>query len=187
MLQAIDTVYNDYKFRSRLEARWAIIFDALHIPYEYEKEGYKLEGTWYLPDFWLPTEDCFFEVKSISPSLEELNKARLLSTLSGKAVHITPRNLWIPTINSSLHGEDEFFRGLEEYFLITYSLQDSKTIIGESYICQCPKCKQVGFLSRYRVQYSICAYCKIQLSFVTPQITQGFIKARQARFEHKAQ
>lgn len=53
-LKALDTVYNGYKFRSRLEARWAVFFDCLGIKYEYEPEGFELsDGTWYLPDFKL--------------------------------------------------------------------------------------------------------------------------------------
>ena len=51
-IKAIQTVYKGYKFRSRLEARWAIFFDALGIDWGYEVEGYELsDGTWYLPDF----------------------------------------------------------------------------------------------------------------------------------------
>lgn len=53
-IKAIETTYNNYKFRSRLEARWAVFFDALGIKYEYEPEGFDLgDGIWYLPDFWL--------------------------------------------------------------------------------------------------------------------------------------
>ena len=63
-IKAIETVYNGYRFRSRLEARWAVFFDALGVPYEYEKEGYDLgEAGWYLPDFWLPREGIFWEIK----------------------------------------------------------------------------------------------------------------------------
>ena len=50
--KAIETEYNGYRFRSRLEARWAVFFDALGIDYEYEPEGYELpSGKRYLPDF----------------------------------------------------------------------------------------------------------------------------------------
>jgi hypothetical protein len=62
-LKAIETVYRGYRFRSRLEARWAVFFDALHISYEYEKEGYDLDGLWYLPDFWLSRLELFVEIK----------------------------------------------------------------------------------------------------------------------------
>lgn len=62
-MRAIETEYNGYKFRSRLEARWAVFFDALGIEYEYEKEGYDLDGIRYLPDFWLPRLDLWAEIK----------------------------------------------------------------------------------------------------------------------------
>lgn len=63
-IKPIETIYNGYRFRSRLEAKWAVFFDALHIKYEYEPEGYKLSnGTFYLPDFFLPEFNIFAEVK----------------------------------------------------------------------------------------------------------------------------
>ena len=51
-IKAIETVYNGYRFRSRLEARWAVFFDVLGVNYEYEPEGFILpSGKRYLPDF----------------------------------------------------------------------------------------------------------------------------------------
>lgn len=62
--KAVQTEYKGYLFRSRLEARWAVFFDALGIEWEYESEGVVLSnGTQYLPDFYLPDFHCFFEVK----------------------------------------------------------------------------------------------------------------------------
>ena len=64
MIKAIETVYNGYRFRSRLEARWAVFFDELCINYDYEPEGYDLgEAGWYLPDFWLPDLETWIEIK----------------------------------------------------------------------------------------------------------------------------
>lgn len=92
-ITAIETEYLGYKFRSRLEARWAVFFTEAHIPFEYEPEGYEIgmerhaEGcriynrergqfldedyecmcdggrTKYLPDFWLPETETWVEVK----------------------------------------------------------------------------------------------------------------------------
>jgi len=45
MVKAINTEYNGYRFRSRLEARWAVFFDALGIKYRYEVEGFDLRGS----------------------------------------------------------------------------------------------------------------------------------------------
>lgn len=63
MIKAIETVYNGYKFRSRLEARWAVFFDTLGIEYQYEVEGFEFEGQRYLPDFWLSQFEVWVEIK----------------------------------------------------------------------------------------------------------------------------
>lgn len=63
-IKPIETEYNGYRFRSRLEARWAVFFDTCGIPYEYEPEGFVLtDGTYYLPDFYLPWYRCYVEIK----------------------------------------------------------------------------------------------------------------------------
>jgi len=63
-LKPIETEYKGYRFRSRLEARWAVFFDALGIRWEYEPEGVNVrDGTFYLPDFYLIDMHCYFEVK----------------------------------------------------------------------------------------------------------------------------
>lgn len=51
-MKAIETFYKGYKFRSRLEARWAVVFDSIGLSWEYEAEGFELpSGAAYLPDF----------------------------------------------------------------------------------------------------------------------------------------
>jgi hypothetical protein len=63
-IRPIETVYNGYRFRSRLEARWAVFFNTLNVRYEYESEGFELgDGIRYLPDFWLPDHRCWVEIK----------------------------------------------------------------------------------------------------------------------------
>jgi hypothetical protein len=55
-IEPIETYYQGWHFRSRLEARWAVFFDRLGIQWEYEPEGVQFkDGTKYLPDFWMPT------------------------------------------------------------------------------------------------------------------------------------
>lgn len=62
-MQAIETVYKGYRFRSRLEARWAVFFDYLNLEWEYEKEGFEHGGIKYLPDFYFPAVDRYVEIK----------------------------------------------------------------------------------------------------------------------------
>ena len=62
-MKAIETEYKGYRFRSRLEARWAVFFDACGVKWEYEPEGFDLgDGLYYLPDFLL--HDVLFRDKA---------------------------------------------------------------------------------------------------------------------------
>ena len=70
-IKAIDTEYNGMLFRSRLEARWAVFFDAAKIKYEYEPEGFEYHGYRYLPDFYLPETDTYAEVKPDREGIEK--------------------------------------------------------------------------------------------------------------------
>ena len=57
-IKAIETRYKGYRFRSRLEARWSVFFDACGYQWEYEPEGFLLPcGTHYLPDFKIYGKD----------------------------------------------------------------------------------------------------------------------------------
>jgi hypothetical protein len=73
--KAIETTYNGYRFRSRLEARYAVLLDYVGIQYEYEREGFEVDGIRYLPDFWLPVWKTWLEVKGTKPNEEEIQKA----------------------------------------------------------------------------------------------------------------
>ena len=73
-MKVIETEYKGYRFRSRLEARWAVFFDACGVKWEYEPEGFDLgDGLYYLPDFLLhdvayrcgEAFDLWLEVKGI--------------------------------------------------------------------------------------------------------------------------
>jgi len=85
---AIPTDYNGMRFRSRLEARWAVFYDSLPMDYIYEEEGFALKNVWYLPDFYLPAQDCYVEVKGPNPTDEEIRKAAMLSESMGKDVFL---------------------------------------------------------------------------------------------------
>lgn len=89
-IRAIETHYKGYRFRSRLEARWAVFFDALGLSWNYEPEGYVLpSGDLYLPDFYINDCEIFVEIKGGFPSESEFNKCRELADGTGKAVLLT--------------------------------------------------------------------------------------------------
>ncbi len=65
-IKPIDTYHAGYRFRSRTEARWAMVFDHLKVQWQYEAQGYVLDnGDGYLPDFWLPEMEIHVEVKGV--------------------------------------------------------------------------------------------------------------------------
>jgi hypothetical protein len=66
-MQAIQTAYKGYRFRSRLEARWAVFLDALGATWTYETEGYDLNGMWYLPDFFVTAWNRWIESRARLP------------------------------------------------------------------------------------------------------------------------
>lgn len=72
--QPIETRYAGCRFRSRLEARYAVLFDKLGIRWDYEVQGYYVgeddEKRPYLPDFWLPVDRLWVEVKGTEESLD---------------------------------------------------------------------------------------------------------------------
>lgn len=74
-MKVIETRYQGHRFRSRLEARWAVFFDCLNIKWHYEPEGYETDHGWYLPDFLITVNDQDFwvEIKGRNPTrLEQL-------------------------------------------------------------------------------------------------------------------
>jgi hypothetical protein len=112
MIKAIETRYKGYRFRSRLEARWAVFLDSMNCKWFYELQGFNLNGERYLPDFWLPEiEDrpypagtppvagFWLEVKPCPLNDREEGLCRLLSEQSGHVVYAVAGNV----------GLDEFW------------------------------------------------------------------------------
>ena len=84
MLQAIETRYAGRLFRSRREARWAILFDELELDWRYEPEGYVLPGNvHYLVDFELRLGGGRVQYVEVKPELEENGKLASLVEESG--------------------------------------------------------------------------------------------------------
>lgn len=91
-IKAIETVYKGYRFRSRLEARWAVYFDNAYgnghgLKWVYEKEGFDLgNGIRYLPDFWLLSGRMWAEIKPDDFSDSEFEKCWRLATQTGRPI-----------------------------------------------------------------------------------------------------
>lgn len=137
-VQAIETRYAGCNFRSRLEARWAVFFDALGVPWEYEPEGYELPSGRYLPDFWLPSIETWYEVKGQRPSDLEATLASELATHTGHRALIAFGQLPVDPDHS---GQDftskEGGNGAHDIWLNGAQDYDYAW-------CVCPRCGKVG-------------------------------------------
>lgn len=83
---AIPTEVNGVAYRSRLEARWAIFFERIGLPVEYEREGFQLPAGWYVPDFYAPNIETWIEIKPNHPSEHEQSLCGQLATATGQRV-----------------------------------------------------------------------------------------------------
>jgi hypothetical protein len=83
--EILETRWKGWRFRSRLEARWAVYFDDLGIAFQYETISYVMDGLCYLPDFWLPQVGLWAEVKPRPFDAMELLKIDRLVRGTGDA------------------------------------------------------------------------------------------------------
>jgi hypothetical protein len=162
-LKPIETQYKGYRFRSRLEARWAVFFDALGIEWEYEPEGFDLgDGLYYLPDFRLRGRwgNIWLEIKGSPPNEKEVALATKLHQQSKEEVLITWDNL-------EPRDRIDFLENFGETFL-TFQ---TNIINGIFSVTEHPGLATISLLSQFMFTPS-------------DNIKRAFTAARSARFEH---
>ena len=137
-MKPIETKYNGYRFRSRLEAKWAVFFDALGIKYLYEPEGFELrDGSYYLPDFYLPELKTWVEIKGVMRD-QDFRKIKMFSS----ELEDDERLIVLKDIPKD--GEDAFNMGHSGEG--AFELYGNDNSWDEAYLpCVCPACGKVGF------------------------------------------
>jgi hypothetical protein len=193
-IKAIDTIYRGYRFRSRLEARWAVFMDAINVRFEYEGEGFAFDGVAYLPDFFLPDMDCFLEIKPTDPSEEEVRKAELLCEHTGKNVYILVGQPSCPCHDTP----NQWYGNNSQMHAYRYS---EWGVTGESSVdydhhhlwCECPKCGKIGIEFDGRAERIDCQCgcgcasglggCDRRYNFDSPRLVSAYNAARGYRFE----
>lgn len=175
-MKPIETQYKGYRFRSRLEARWAVFFEYLFIEWEYEKEGYVLDdGTMYLPDFWIPLDKdnlpgwgYWIEIKANEPTEAEMIKAQLLSRGTGHTTYIfwgdLSRDNWHTVIFKGQNNGDIY---------INHGWYVSTTAV----FCDDHNCHHLPLPNSFRLSTAKWV--------IPPFIDLALDAARSARFEHK--
>lgn len=188
-MKAIETRYRDFRFRSRTEARWAVFMDALGVVWEYELEGVELDtGQRYLPDFWLPQQQIWLEIKPLEwtegpeewpgypgdkswPREEDCNKAEALARVSGYWVIILAGTPGHPQESNSYEGFATFPSGGWDF---------------QYWWCECPICAAVGIEWQGMSNRIFCPHRSKgqEFNYDSPRILEAYAAARAARFEH---
>ena len=190
-IKPIETIYHSCRFRSRLEARWAVFFDSLGIKWEYEKEGYDIGGMRYLPDFYLPHLECFFEVKGDPREVgtestlyeeipEAISKAIPLSMETSKPVYI------LSTIPDPEEIETIPYPAINEG-IVAVSGNDSGYGLEYNCVwCECRNCKFVGILPKDNLSFLQCNCTREEEKpdNRSPRLIDAFRKERMSRFEY---
>jgi hypothetical protein len=214
-IKPIETIYNGYRFRSRLEARWAVFFDALGVEYEYEPEGFELsDGTRYLPDFFLPgiNGGVYVEVKGKMDD-DGYRKVTLFWEQSKTPLYILGG---IPT--QAELDEDDIYGYVDRYKRCFEYGQDGGYYDWPFLFCVCPACGKIGIAFDGR-GWRVCGSHHRNINLISntyedekgnvhklvhpevkgwrsddkgyswnqDRLKEAYAKARQARFEHGEQ
>lgn len=151
MIKNIETDYNGLKFRSRLEARWAVFFETLRIKYDYEVEGFQIDNTKYLPDFYLPELKYWIEIK---PYLTEEN-TRKMRVFAEEQCKIQQEHSFFVIGGSISIPKDCLGDGSPEAEVFGYSYDNSYRW------CECLDCGLVGLSYDARADRLPCKECDI--------------------------
>lgn len=166
----IETSYKGCWFRSRLEARWAVIFDAIGAQWEYEEEGFDLPSGRYLPDFWIsiqhsqfPNAGYWVEVKPKQLGSDSLVQAcRLMGELTKSTKHSSiivagdPGDFWMIGCHRNRDGYGMSNRDSHDWLIP----------------------------SRRAEFYALCLALRITDSRSFGDVGEAIRAARSARFEH---
>jgi hypothetical protein len=82
-IRAKPTLYKGTRFRSRLEARWAVFFDAIGWEWVYEPSFAELSGISYQPDFLVETRQSGTHLIEVKPGKSWAELAPFLNEVNG--------------------------------------------------------------------------------------------------------
>lgn len=192
-IKPIEPEYKGYRFRSMLEARWAVFFDACGATWEYEPEGFDLgDGLYYLPDFllhnvymlkgdYLIRKNLFVEVKS---NLKEKD-ARKITKFSGwNGNDFTDLELdhkFNPTLVLSQIPKGENLHDLFRY--ACHKAYNTEDFVRPFFLTTVDGVWRSALIGVYKESFALADRYNI-LCLNEEKTVSAYNAARQARFEH---
>jgi len=201
---AIETVFDGYRFRSRLEARWAVFFKTAGIRYIYEPECFRMcDGKLYLPDFYLPdvnmrtTEDkggIYVEVKPPPLNFDADESRRLIAYLA-ELSWITGKSVLLIEGMPALWENYYFNAEGNGHYEITIFPYGGEKWDYRMLFARCWKCHRVRVQHGwYQEPYEYCGYCehcimqsgeKSRCDAAHPWLVHAVNMARSYRFDER--
>ncbi len=189
-IKVIETLYHGIRFRSRLEARWAVFFDGLDIKYLYEPEGYNLNNIYYLPDFWSYTLNAYIEVKGILNKKDSLKCYLLCEHLQTEVIILgelpmftndgyysaSPVLSWLMPVDKNADIDDRIPHPVHDLICG----EETKDQLPGFY--ECRGCGHIKLESSHAGGGCICGH--ESYGCLSKKIVDAFAIARQYRFEH---
>lgn len=186
-IKAIETSYKGYRFRSRLEARWAVFFDSLGIAWEYEKEGFVSNGKPYLPDFWLLDYKAHLEIKPGNWSLWDAVRGKEWAFAEGNE---EGDNLFLVLAGNPWPWEYYFFSEFQGTLLPFPTAQfaicsecGSVRVVVSSVDAERDLWPLAFASSESKCGHVFC-WCRPNYPVETHHLGRAYVAARSARFEH---
>lgn len=177
-IKPIETRYKGYRFRSRLEARWAVFFDTAGIKWEYEPEGFELpSGRKYLPDFRIHgvtqrgPKDIWVEVKG---QMTEADAEKILEFSVSNPILVVGN---IPKGSTWRELADDMLQRSECYESLDRLFFNFETIDGDWF--------GLAAMPNGNGGLALCGADSNYMTGFDEELTvRAYATARQARFEH---
>jgi hypothetical protein len=159
-----------------------MFFFHMDIEYKYEEEYFNLDGIWYRPDFWLPKQNCWFEIKGPYPIKLEKEKARRLAVRTEHSVYV-----WYGDIPVPRPDDESWCTGSSLAFFPDGREEEAH------WWCDCPHCGTLGLEDEGRAASLPCG-CLSRISsrldisnhYFSPRLMGAFLAAREAETYRKS-
>jgi len=197
-IKAIPTRFHGYSFRSRLEARWAVVFETLNINWQYEPEGLQSPcGDKWLPDFLLQSQKkkVWVEIKPPGQDADERLHRMAKEMSHGEYIWFIsadiPDPLRLRILNFQNGGPENYASNLEGTFDMHFGQGDDDCPGWDCdhWLCICVGCGTIDiqFNGRSARIDCDCAKTNSDKDYTSshPTLLKAYAAARGKRFEHE--
>ena len=175
------TWYNNYYFRSKLEAKWAVFFDLMKIRWEYEPEAFICaDGSQYTPDFYLPhvflrdeKRGLYLEIKPSSFDGDDTYIKRISSSLKDRQLVLLVGDPMEAVLNVHINENrhEQLCPWWDNYSVLIYceDCHTVKFVFDEGNYYFCPTCKGGAYGTHLAISHAAEVARNFRFQFYDPR------------------